>query len=200
MNGNPKMWNISKTADRRAKPSKIWDSVQYTVHICKVILVPDSLSLVWGHLVHFAKFQIPWFSKHYSFSSFHHILTKLHTKYHNLGLIQTITFFGNLPKIKNSMPLWWFFFSTQDHMGPDIFKTLLLLQFSSDASQTLWEHYLPWWNTGYHFSWQLAKFFQKKIWHFEILTWESIGKPKMWNISKTSDRRAKRTKIWDSVY
>ncbi len=27
-----------------------------------------------------------------------------------------------------------------------------------------------------------------------------MGKPKMWNISKTADRRAKRTKIWDSEY
>ena len=37
----------------------------------------------------------------------------------------------------------------------------------------------------------------KILWHFEILTWESMGKPKMWNISKTANRRAKRTKIWD---
>ena len=36
----------------------------------------------------------------------------------------------------------------------------------------------------------------KILWHFQILTWESMAKPKMWNISKTTDRRAKRTKIW----
>ncbi len=40
----------------------------------------------------------------------------------------------------------------------------------------------------------------KKIMALQILTWESMGKSKMWNISKTSNRRAKRTKIWDSVY
>ncbi len=40
----------------------------------------------------------------------------------------------------------------------------------------------------------------KKMWHFEILTWESMGKPKMWNISKKSNRRAKGTKKWDSMY
>ena len=40
----------------------------------------------------------------------------------------------------------------------------------------------------------------KKIWQLEILTWESIGKHKLWNISKTVDRRAKRTKIWDLGY
>ena len=39
--------------------------------------------------------------------------------------------------------------------------------------------------------------FLKILWHFEILTWESMKKPKMGNISKTADRRAKRTKIWD---
>ncbi len=40
--------------------------------------------------------------------------------------------------------------------------------------------------------------FLKHLWHFEILTWESMGKLKMWNISKTANSRAKRTKIWDS--
>ena len=34
----------------------------------------------------------------------------------------------------------------------------------------------------------------------EILTLESMGKPKMWDILKTDGRRAKRTKIWDSGY
>ncbi len=38
----------------------------------------------------------------------------------------------------------------------------------------------------------------KLLWHFEILTWGSMGKPKMWNISKTANHRAKRMKIWDS--
>ncbi len=33
------------------------------------------------------------------------------------------------------------------------------------------------------------------LWHFEILTLESIGKPNVWNISKTHDRKVKRTKI-----
>ena len=33
---------------------------------------------------------------------------------------------------------------------------------------------------------------------FEISTWESMGKPKMWNITKTANRRPQRTKIWDS--
>ena len=28
-------------------------------HMCRVLLMPDSLSLVWGHSVHFAKFSIP---------------------------------------------------------------------------------------------------------------------------------------------
>ncbi len=40
----------------------------------------------------------------------------------------------------------------------------------------------------------------KNLWHFEILTWESMGKPKMLNISKMANRIAKRIKIWDSGY
>ncbi len=39
----------------------------------------------------------------------------------------------------------------------------------------------------------------QNVWHFEILTLESMGKHKMWNISKTSDRRAKRTKFGMTV-
>ncbi len=35
-----------------------------TVHKCRVLLMPDSLSLVWGHSVHFAKLPILLFSKH----------------------------------------------------------------------------------------------------------------------------------------
>ncbi len=42
-----------------------------TVHICRVPLMPDSLSLVWGHSVHFAKFPI--FLKLGSSSNFHPI-------------------------------------------------------------------------------------------------------------------------------
>ena len=38
------------------------------------------------------------------------------------------------------------------------------------------------------------------LWHFEILTWESMGKPKMWDILRMADHRAKWTKIWDSGY
>ena len=40
------MCNILKTADRRAKRMKIWDSGT-TVHICRVPLMPGALSLVW---------------------------------------------------------------------------------------------------------------------------------------------------------
>ena len=53
------MWNISKTADRRAKRTKIWDSV----HVCRVLLMAESLSLAWGHSVHFAKFPMLRFQK-----------------------------------------------------------------------------------------------------------------------------------------
>ena len=98
VNRKPKMWNISKMVDRRAKNGRKFGTRGTTVHMCRVLLIPDSLSLVYGHLVHFAKFSIPRFSKHFSFNSFHQILTKLCTKDHNLGLIQGITFFGQSAK------------------------------------------------------------------------------------------------------
>ncbi len=56
--GNPKMCNIFKTADHRAKWAKTWDSRGTTVNICRVLLMPYSLSFVSCHSVHFAKFMI----------------------------------------------------------------------------------------------------------------------------------------------
>ena len=53
---NPKMCNILKTADRRAKRTK-FGTRGTIVHTCRELLMPDSLSLVWGHSVHFAKFS-----------------------------------------------------------------------------------------------------------------------------------------------
>ncbi len=70
--GKPKIWYISKTADRRAKRMK-FGTLGTTVYISRVPLMPDSLSLVWGHSVHFAKFPILLFSEHYSFNMFHQI-------------------------------------------------------------------------------------------------------------------------------
>ena len=50
----PKMWNVSKTDDRRAKRTK--NATQgTTIHTWRLLLMPDSVSLVWGHSVHFAK-------------------------------------------------------------------------------------------------------------------------------------------------
>ncbi len=40
----------------------------------------------------------------------------------------------------------------------------------------------------------------KSLWHVEVLTWETMEKTKMWNISKTADSRAKQTKICYSGY
>ena len=89
----------------------------------------------------------------------------------------------------------WIFLNTGPY-GAGNFKTLLLQQFLSDPIQTLLGYCLPWENAGcYSSSWQSAN-----LWHFEILTWESMEKPKMWNISKTGDPRVKRMKFWDSEY
>ena len=147
-----------------------------------------SWSLVWGHSVHFAKFSIPRFSKHCSsFNRFYYISTKFHTKYHNQWLIYAITFYGDL--FLTLKILWHFeFFLNTGPYGAGNFKTLLLPQFSSDVSQTLWGH----WATMVEYRlWLFLVIGQllKILWHFEILSWGSMGKPKMWNISKAVNCR-----------
>ncbi len=105
-----------------------------TGRICRIILMPECLSLVWGHSVHFAKFPILRVSKRYSFNSFHQISTKLHAKYPNQGLIWAITFLI----ICQKLPKWRhleIFLNTEPY-GAGNFKTLLLQQFSSDPIQT----------------------------------------------------------------
>ena len=59
-------------ADRRAKQTKIWDSGYYATNM-GLLLMPDSLSLVWGHSLHFVKFPIFQFLKLGSSPYFHPI-------------------------------------------------------------------------------------------------------------------------------
>ena len=137
------------------------------VHICRVLWCP--IPWLWCGVIQctFAKFPIPRFSKHYSFNSFHQISTKLHTKYHNQGLIQAITFCAICQKLKI---LWHFEFLL--NTGPyeaGNFKTLLPTQLSSHVSQTLWGH----WATTVEY--RLLLFLPigqvlKILWNFEILT------------------------------
>ncbi len=84
VNGKPEMCNIPKMANRRVKRTQIWDSGA-TMNICRVLLMPDSLSLVWVHLVHFAKFPILQFSKTTCMflSQFSSDSSKAYRKYHN---------------------------------------------------------------------------------------------------------------------
>ncbi len=70
-----------------------------TVHICRVLLMPNSLSLVWGHSVHFAKFPMLRFSKGYCSPSFRSISTRFYYKHVGHKGIQAVTVFGDLPKI-----------------------------------------------------------------------------------------------------
>ncbi len=102
------------------------------MHICRVLLRPNSLCLVWGHSVVFAKFPILRFSKRYVSNNLHRIPSKLYGNIaYRHGGMQAVTLLGNRPSLQN-------------------------------------------------------------LWHFEIFTLESMGKPKIWNISKTDDCRAKR--------
>ncbi len=114
------------------------------VHICRVLLMPDSLSLVWSHSVHFAKFPILRFSKHYSFISFHQNSTKLHTVSQSRANIGQHVF-GDLPKIAKKYGALKFLAP----YDPVLRRILLLLLYfynsfhSSAPIQTLCGHCLP---------------------------------------------------------
>ncbi len=109
----------------------------FTVHMCRVLLVPNSLSLVWGHSVHFAKFPMLRFSKGYCSPSFRSNWTKFYYKHVGHMGIQSVTVFGDLPKFKNFMTL--------------------LSQFSSNSSK-LYTRYHN--HIGCHFFWRSAKNFK----------------------------------------
>ncbi len=76
----------------------------------------DSLRSVWGHSVHFAKFQMLRFLKGYCSHSFHPVLTKLYERYISHGEIQAITFSGNMPNFKN-IPCIQHFANTRIHFS-----------------------------------------------------------------------------------
>ena len=107
-----------------------------TVDLCRVLFMPESLSLVWGHLVHFVKFAMLRFSKGYCCHSFHSISGKLYCKYVGHEGIQAVTV---LAICQNLKILWRFeIFVNTEPYGTGNFKTLLLRQFSCDLGQTLW--------------------------------------------------------------
>ncbi len=183
-------------------PKCVWLGVLQC--ICRVLLMPDSLSLVWGHSVHFAKFSIPLFSKLYSFNSFHQNLTKLHNCVFNI-VYQSIIIWGwyrllHFWAICQKLKILWHFeiFLNTGPYGAGNFK-----RFSSYSFIWCQPNFMRTLATMAEY--RLSLFLAigqvlKILWHFEISTCESMGKPKMLNISKTADRRAKRTKMWDSVY
>ncbi len=105
--GKPKMWILSRKWLIVERNGRNFGTRCTTVHICRILLMPDSLSLIWGHSVHFAKLSILQFLTllHSQFSS---DSSKLYTRYHNHTGCH---FFGKLQK------LWHFeIFLTQDHM------------------------------------------------------------------------------------
>ena len=58
---HPEMWNILKRLTVQRNRGKVRTRGP-TLHTCTVLLMPDSLSFVWGHLVPYAKFPILRFS------------------------------------------------------------------------------------------------------------------------------------------
>ena len=78
--GNHKMWNIWKTAGRRAKRMK-YGVPSPRNSTCKEIFLSGHLSSVWGHSVHFEKFLLLRFSKGCCSPSFHPASTKPYKKH-----------------------------------------------------------------------------------------------------------------------
>ena len=132
--GKPKMWNISKTADRRAKWTKIWVSGYYSAH-SEGTFHARFLEFVLGSFGAFCKISNFTILKLCSSPNFYLISSKLYTRYPNHSVIQAITFFGDLPKIQK---LWHFdiFLSARPY-APGNFKVLFLPQFSSEPIQNL---------------------------------------------------------------
>ncbi len=89
----PKMWILSQKRLIVERNGQNFGTRCTTVHICRILLMPDSLSLVWGHSMHFANCSSP---------NFHLI----HPNFiQGIIIIQAVTFFGNLPKLQK---LWHF--------------------------------------------------------------------------------------------
>ncbi len=76
----------------------------YRILVC-ILFVSDSLYSVWGHSVHFAKFQMLRPSKKYCSHSFHSISTKCYEKLDNQVGIEAIGCFSDLPKLKKNTAL-----------------------------------------------------------------------------------------------
>ena len=95
------MWNISKTVNRRPTPTKNLGTWGPIVSIGKVLLIPDSFSMVSGHSVQFEKFPIlHFFFKTPLISQFSSNSCKLYTVYHNHTGCH---FAGDRPKIAKIM-------------------------------------------------------------------------------------------------
>ncbi len=85
------MWNILKTADRRAKQMK-FGTRGPKKSICRVIFGSGHLSSVWGHSVHFAIFPMLRFSKGHCPHGFRPISTNFYGQHGNQGGIQLLHF------------------------------------------------------------------------------------------------------------
>ncbi len=142
------------------------------VYICRILFASDSLSSVWGHSVHFAKFAILRFSKRYCFYSFYPFST---------NFMESVVIRGNAGycvfrraaiflKIKYGTLKC---FLTHDYMGLEISKRYFSLLFQPNFTGTL----PAMGGNRLLLSFVISRFDSIKIlWRFEILTWESIEK------------------------
>ncbi len=115
VNGNHKLDNILKTADRRAKRMKIgtWGTSN---SLCRVLFGSSHFTSVWGYSVHFAKFPMLRFSKGCYFHSCHPIWIKFYGKQGGWGGYRQLLFLAeNIYDILKCLLI-------QYHMGLEISK------------------------------------------------------------------------------
>ncbi len=150
------MCNILKTADRRAKRMKSWNSECPMNNMCRVLFISDSMCLVWGSFgalckipdVNTLKATNPEIFIEYQPNFMENMVIR--------GEYRVIHGFGDMPNLK--------FLFTQDHMGLEISKRHSSYSLYPMSTPRLYDH------IAYHggiqtlTSWQSGKFLR----HFEF--------------------------------
>ncbi len=152
------MWHISKWLIIEQNGWKFGPHCPRKCICIGFIFVCNSLSSVWGHSVHFAKFSMGRFSTGYYSHSFIQFQPNFMINMLVKGEYRLPGYYLFWWSAKKLKILWQFeiFVSTGGYMGLEISKRYSSCRFHLISAKTLWEqsHWLwPWCNTGHSFSW-----------------------------------------------
>ena len=153
------------------------------------------VEISWDHLVHFVKFPVLKFQK----VTVSTVLIKSQPNFMESVVIRgkwfRLLLFWGSAKFKNFSDIKLKLLLTRDHMRLEISKSYSY-SFHLISSKLYGD-------IGYHGGIQAITFLDnmgqvlKTLWHFDILTWDSVGKCTLsW---KGADHRAKPMKIWDLI-